>query len=331
LSRPRKKDRHLPPCVYPKHGQYWYVKRKAWTPLGSNLIDALEAYARIVETPKGNIDPLIDEAFAFIKPRLKRSTIAQYEQAAKKLKKMLQQFQPHQVKPKHAAAIKKALARKPNMCNRVLSFARQVWDYGLEQWPSVEQNPFAGIRRHKERKRDRLITRDEYERIYAQAGERLQIIMDLLIRTGQRITAVLRIRRSDLTEQGIRFDKHKTDGKGFVAWTPELFEIRDRALALHGKVERLTLLFNKKNKAPDYRSVKDQWDVACKAAGVTDAHIHDLRAVAGTMAEEQGLNPQALLMHVSPQNTQRYLRSKKEPVVHGPSFRQSIRRAEKKS
>lgn len=331
MSRPRKKDRHLPPCVYFKHGRYWHVKRKAWTDLGADLADALEAYARIVETPQGSCDALIDEAFAFLRPHWSKATIEQYTGAAKKLKKALAQFRPEQVKPKHAAAIKKALAGKPNMGNRVLSFARQVFDYGLEQWPAVELNPFVGIKRHKERKRDRLITPDEYERIYAKAGERLQIIMDLLIRTGQRITAVLRIRRSDLTDEGIRFGKHKTDSKGVVAWTPELREVVDRALALHGPVERLTLLFNRRNKAPDYRSVKDQWDVAVEAAGVADAHIHDLRAVAGTEAEEQGLNPQALLMHASRANTERYLRSKREKVVQGPSFRQSIRRAENKS
>lgn len=331
MARPRKKDTHLPPCVYFQNGAYWLVKRKIWTRLGATLAEALEEYARIVEAPKGNIDPLIDDAFAFIKPRLKPSTVANYEQAAKKLKKMLQQFQPHQVKEKHAASIKKALASTPNMCNRVLSFARQVWEYGLEQWPSIDSNPFVGIRRHKERQRDRLISIEEYVRIYAHAGERLQIVMDLLIRTGQRITAVLRLRRSDLIDEGIRFGKHKTDGKGVVKWTPELHEVVDRALAMHGKLERLTLLFNRKNKAPDYRTVKDQWDLACVAAGVTDAHPHDLRAVAATWAEEQGLDPQAVLMHFSPQNTKRYLRSKREKVVQGPSFRQSIRRVENKS
>lgn len=325
MGRPRKKDTHLPPCVYPKHGAYYYVKRGAWTHLGDTLAIALEKYALLHETPKGNMDPLIDDAFAFIKPNLAAQTVKSYGSAAKQLKKVLQQFQPHQVKPVHAATIKRSMAGKPNMCNRVLSFARQVFDYALEnQWPGVELNPFTGIRRHKERKRDRLISEAEYAAIYAKAGPRLQIIMDLLIRSGQRITAVLRIRRSDLTDEGIRFPKHKTDGKGTVKWTPELRAVVDRALAMHGKVTYMTLLFNRRRKAPDYRSVRDQWDIACGAAGVEDAHIHDLRAVAGTRAEEQGLDPQALLMHFSPQTTRRYLRAKKEPVVQGPSFGAAI-------
>lgn len=335
MARPRKKDTHLPPCCYPKHGAIWYVKRGRWTRLGETLPEALEAYARIVEAPRGNCNELIDDAFAAMKarkPPLAKSTIEQYDLVAHKLKKLLQQFHPHQVKPVHAAAIKKAMRGTPNMCNRLLSFSRQVFDYALEeQLPGMELNPFAEIRRHRELRRDRLILQDEYDRIYAHAGERLQVIMDLLIRTGQRITAVLRIRRSDLTAEGIRFGKHKTDSKGTVGWTPELHEVVDRALAMHGRLERLTLLFNKRNKAPDYRTVKDQWDEACQAAGVEDAHIHDLRAVAGTAAEDQGLDPQALLMHAVRQNTERYLRSKREKVVQGPSFRRSIRRAENKS
>jgi integrase len=315
---------NLPACVYHKHGAYWYVKRGKWTRLAADLSDALEAYARIIDSPSGTMPALIDDALVQIKSKVKASTFKQYEAAARKLKKAFVEFAPQQVQPRHVAAFKLGMAKTPNMANRCLSVLRQAFDYALEA-QVIDSNPAVGVRRHKERKRDRLITADEYEAIYAKAGPRLQIIMDLLIRTGQRITAVLRIMRSDLTDDGIRFPKHKTDGKGTVKWTPELRAVVDRALALHGKVSYMTLLFNRRRKAPDYRSVRDQWEAACKAAGVADAHIHDLRAVAGTTAEEQGLNPQALLMHSSPQNTQRYLRSKKEPKVQGPSFRQSVR------
>lgn len=325
MTRPRKKDRHLPACVYPKHGAYWYVKKGEWTRLPeegpSTLQTALEAYAAIVETPNGGMSALIDEALKVIKKQVAESTAGQYDDAAKILKRKLVQFAPEQVRAKHVMQLKLSMEKTPNMANRCLSVLRQVFDFALErQQPRVDCNPAIGIKRFKEHKRDRLITASEYGAIYAKAGPRLQIIMDLCIRTGQRITAVLRIRRSDMNDEGIRFGKHKTDGKGTVKWTPELLAIRDRALALHGKVSYMTLLVNRRRKAPDYRSVRDQWDNACKAAGVEDAHLHDLRAVAGTEAEEQGLNPQALLMHSSPQNTQRYLRAKKEPKVNAPSF-----------
>lgn len=319
--------------MYPKHGAYWYVKNGKWTRLPSTgpstLASALEAYAALVETPKGGMPALIDEALVVIGKRVAASTAGQYEDAAKILKRKLVQFAPGQVRPVHVVALRQSLVNTPNMANRCLSVLRSVFDYALEQ-QRIESNPAIGVKRLKEKKRDRLITPQEYVAIYAKAGPRLQVIMDLCIRTGQRITAVLRIRRTDLTEEGIRFGRHKTDGKGVTAWTPELRAVVERAKALNGNIRSLTtLLRNKRGKAPDYRTVRDQWDEAVKAAGVTDAHLHDLRAVAATWAKRQGLNPTALLMHSSPAQTERYLRGREEPVIEGPSFGHLIDGAKK--
>jgi integrase len=328
MNRPRKKDRHLPRCVYHKHGAYWLVRKGKWTKLAPDLRGALAAYASIYEAPKGGMAELIEDAFAAMRPRLKPNTVKQYTLAATKLKKMLAEFSPEQVRPVDAAAIKKGLAKTPNLANRVLSFARQVFDHALEE-QRVTSNPFVGIRRHHERKRTRLITADEYTAIYAQSGPRLQVILDLLRTTGQRVRAVLRIRRSDLLPEGIRFPGHKTDSKLIVKWSPELRDTVDRAKSLSGTVTSLTLLRNKYGKAPDYRSVQLQWQKACEAAGVEDAHLHDLRALAATEAKKQGKDPTALLAHTSEQQTRRYLRGKEEPLVEPASFRRPIDKATK--
>lgn len=319
MGRPRKSDMHLPRAVYLKHGAYWLVRSGRWQRLGATLEEALMEYARIIETPRGGMPALIDTVLEHIRPKLSKATIGQYTTAARKLKKMLQQFAPDQVCPKHVAAIKVALAPTPNMGNRCLSLLRQVFAYALEQ-QLVESNPAVGIKRHHESKRGRLISLDEYGAIYAKAGPRLQVIMDLCIRTGQRISDVLRIRRSDLTDEGIRFVQQKTGAKLVVPWTPELRTVVDRAKALHRNVLALTLLHNRRGKTPDYRTVADQWRAACAAAGVADAHIHDLRALALTHARRQGLNATRLAGHSSPAQTERYLRDREEPLASGPSF-----------
>jgi integrase len=329
MGRPRKKDPHLPPCVHPKHGAYYYVKGGKWIRLGETLADALTAYAALHETPKGGMPALIDEVIMAMKarkPPLADSTLKQYEGAAKILKRKFVQFAPEQVKSKHVALFKRELAGTPNMANRCMSVLRQVFDYALEeQLPGVDGNPAVGIKRHKEGKRDRLISWEEYGAVYAKSGARLQVITDLLIRTGQRITAVLRIKRTNLLPEGIRFGHHKTPTKGIVKWTPELREVVERAKALRGNVRSLDwLLTGRTGKPPDYRTVKDQWDKVCERAGVEDATLHDLRALAATEAEKQGMNPTALLQHSSPAQTRRYLRGKEEPVVDGPSFRRLI-------
>jgi integrase len=321
MNRPRKKDRDLPACVYRKHGAYYLVRKGKWKRIGTTLTDALAAYAEVMEAPRGGMDTLIDEALEAMRGRLKKNTIEQYELVAKKLKKMLAEFAPDQVRGKHAAAIKKSMSRTPNLANQVLSFGKQVFHYALEeQLPGVDSNPFVGIRRHKEKKRDRLISADEYRAIYAKAGARLQIVMDLCRLTGQRITAVLRIRRTDLLPEGIRFSHHKTETKRTVKWNPELRAVIDRAKTLHGTLTALTLIHNRQGKVPAYQTVREQWTTACKAAGVENAHLHDLRAVAATTAKQQGKNPTELLAHTTVQQTQRYLRGREEVLVEGPSY-----------
>jgi hypothetical protein len=98
---------------------------------------ALQEYAAFVEAPRGGCVGLIDEAFALMKKRtgdakLAPSTLKQYGDAATRLKKILKEFAPEQVRPKHIATIKRSMQATPNMANRILSFGRQVFDYGLE-------------------------------------------------------------------------------------------------------------------------------------------------------------------------------------------------------
>ena len=319
MARPRKTNRHLPPCVYPRHSAFWYVKGGKWQRLGAILQDALSEYARLHETPKRGMPALIDTVLLHLKPKLKPSTANQYATAARKLKTVLQHFAPEQVKPKHMAAIKVALPATPNMGNRCLSFLRQIFDYALEQ-QLVESNPALGIKRHHEKKRARLISADECRAIYATAGPRLQVIMELLIRTRQRVTAVLRIHRTDLGDDGIRFPAHKTDAKRIVRWTFELPEVVARAKGLNGIIRSLTLLSNPAARRPTIAASRSNGGTACTAAGVPDAHLHDLRAVAFTATKRQGINPTALAAHSSPAMTERYPRDREEPVVDGPSY-----------
>lgn len=319
MSRPREHDIHLPRNVYLRHGTYYYVRCGRWTPIGKTLREAMARYATMHEQPTGGMSDLIDLAMTHIRGRVSANTAKQYERASRHLKKWLVEFSPADVKPKDVAAMKLKLAATPNWANRCISLLRQVFDFALEQ-QLVETNPVVAIKRLPEKKRERLLSIDEYRQIYDAAGPRLQVIMDLCVRTGQRIGDVLTIHRTDLTDEGIRFQQEKTGAKVTVAWTPELRAVVDRAKTLNGNIRALTLLHNRRGKPPDYSTVKIQWDKARSAAGVPDARIHDLRAVAATWARKEGKNATALLAHSSAAQTARYLRDKESPVAEGPSF-----------
>lgn len=322
MNRPRKHDRHLPACVYFKHGRFWYVKHRKWHDLGTDQAAALTAYAQIIATPKGGMAELIEKVYQHHAATVSENTRAQYRIAANSLKKVFAEFSPVQVKGKHIAAFKLAGGDSPNMTNRKLSFLRTVFNYAVE-WQLVDSNPCIGIKRHDEKKRDRYLTDEEVAAIRAKAAPRLQVIIDLLYLTGQRIEDVLNIRRADLTEKGIVFQQQKTDAKLCVAWNPDLEAVVARAKALNPKVAALTLLYSRTGAAPEYRTVLKQWHDARTAAGVADATPHDLRAKSATDADEAGENAQTLLGHASPTMTRRYIRRRKTAVVSGPSIRQA--------
>ena len=326
MNRPRIHNTHLPRNVYHRHGAYYFVKGGKWTRLGKTLKEALNRYAGLYEAQEGTMPALIVKALPTLmagskgKP-VKANTAKQYEIAARKLAKIFAEYQPEEVTQGDVKKMMQDMVKTPNMANRCLSVLRGVFDYALNIY--VTSNPCVGAKRYDENKRDRLITVEELAAIYQQAGPRLRVIIDLLIRTGQRVGDVLAIRRADLTDEGIAFRQQKTDKKIVVAWNSELRDVVARAKGLNQNIRALTLLHNRRGKTPDYRTVRQQWDLACERAKVTDAHLHDLRAMSATWARRQDLNPTALLGHTNVIQTDRYLRDREATVAEGPSFGQS--------
>jgi len=327
--RPRKSNRHLPPCVYLRHGAYWLVKRGKWTRLGSELPGALAEYGRrTTPAAAGAMPALIFEAIAAI-PNIAFSTRRQYDLAGRMLAETFAEFAPEQVEQRHIAQFRQALASTPNMANRCLSVLRQVFAYAVER-QLIASNPAIGVKPHREAKRDRLITPAEFAAIRAEAAPRLRCAIDLMALTGQRVKDVLWLRRDALRDDGIYFRQQKTGAQLVVRWTPELREVVERAKALHGVVSALTLLHGRRGKCVDYRTVGLQWKEACAAAGVADVQMRDLRAMAGTAADLQGLDAQRLLGHTSPTMTKRYLRDRSARVVDGPSIGQVLEVGQKR-
>ena len=319
--RPRKSDRHLPACMYLRGKSYWYVKQGKWKSLGSDYVEALLEYARLTNTsrPSGMAD-LIDRALDYIAPKKARNTMLQYRAAGEKLKSMLAEFEPHQVLPKHVAAIKMHMADTPNMSNRTISVLRGVFDFALEQ-QLVDSNPCTGIRRHSEGKRDRYITDAEFQAIIGHCSEYMRQVFEMCFLTGQRIGDVLAIRRADVTPDGIAFKQQKTGARLVVAMSPDLERLIQRINALPRKVHAMTLFCSPRNGRPvSYETCKDAFAKARKAAGVVNLTIHDLRAKSLTDTKKQGNDPQILGGHADPKMTQRYVRAREIDIAVGPTM-----------
>lgn len=323
--RSSKKPDGLPPCVYLKHGAYWLVKRGKWTRLGNERDAALAAYARLAAQNADGMPALIDAAMPGILKGKAEQTVAQYQVAARRLKEIFAEFAPEDVAPRHVAKMIEAFEESPAVANRTTTVLKRVFAYALKQ-QIVDVNPCVGIERLSLASRKRRITRQEYSAIRAHAKPRLRVVMDLCYLTGQRIGDVLSIRRSDLLDDGIYIEQQKTRKRLLVAWTPELKATVEAAKALHGPVAGLWLLKGRQGMPMTYTVAWKDWRAACKAAGVKDANLHDLRAMSGTEAKSQGHDPQALLGHTDARTTRIYLRDHELPVVQGPAFRVSKKR-----
>lgn len=323
--RQRKKDRHLPACMYQKHGAYYLVRKGKWERLGTEYQDALLAYAKRMATgTRGGMPALIDRAMAHHRKKVKENTAKQYEAAAERLKTIFAEFEPHQVLPKHVAAVKMELADTPNMCNRILSFLRIVFNYALE-WQEVDSNPCIGISRHQEGRRDRYITDAEFAALLNAASPYIRCILEMCYLTGQRIGDVLAIRLADITEEGVSFVQEKTGAKLIVAMTPDLQAVIDRAKALPRKVRTLTLFCSRTGKPVDYSTVKTAFRALREKAGITDVTIHDIRAKSLTDADREGKNAQTLGGHTDARMTARYLRGRLPKVAQAPTMPTRIR------
>lgn len=318
--RPRKKDRHLPACMYQKHGAYYLVRKGKWERLDSDYQAALLAYAKKTSSSSlGGMPDLIDRAMAQHCKKLSANTVKQYSAAAERLKEIFAEFEPRQVLPRHVAAVKMQLADTPNMCNRILSFLRVVFGYALE-WQEVDSNPCAGIKRHEEARRDRYITDGELHALLAASSPYIRGILEMCYLTGQRIGDVLAIRLADISPEGVTFTQQKTGSKLIVGMTPDMQAVIDRAKSLPRKVRGMTLFCSRAGKPVSYFSVRDAFRALRDATGIDGVTIHDIRAKSLTDADREGKSAQTLGGHTDARMTARYLRGRLPKLAEAPTM-----------
>lgn len=325
--RPRKKDRHLPACVYLKHGAYWYVHKGKWTRLGDDLQKALAVYAKQFEVRSvaGTLPALIDEAFPYITATVSEGTRKQYRSAANHLKEAFKEFDPQNLQSANVRHLRRMLSKMPNTANRCISVLRMIYAWAREE-EIVFHDPCEGIDRLKEGKRDRYITDEEWDALRGAASPLVRNILDLLYFTAQRVGDVLSIKLTQITDQGIVFKQKKTGARLTVSWCPELEAVV--ASAKEGNIRAMTLLHNR-GKRIAYSTFHDAWLALCQATGVEDAHIHDIRAKSLTDAKRQGHDPTPLAGHKNAQMTERYIRRREDVLVMGPSIRRELDRDSK--
>jgi hypothetical protein len=104
------------------------------------------------------------------------------------------------------------------------------------------------------------LTSEEVEAIRKVSSPVLKSIIDMLYLTGQRIGDILKIKLSDMTEDGIYVKQIKTKNELIIGWSPELKQAVSEAKALNPV--RGLYLYHRGGHKLSYVSVRKLWDKA---------------------------------------------------------------------
>lgn len=315
MGRPRKHNKHLPQRMFLRRGAYYYVVQGKWSPLGRDYGEALRLWAEYEGRAVTKGKTVADAVAYYIRartPELSPRTLAAYEISQQQIvamwgHKRLTELRPEEVTSYLRTSTTKVAANR----NKALLLAAYNWVNGEGWIDPVGYNP-ARVRRNKEQPRRRYVTDAELTALLAAAGPKLGLMIELAYITGIRRGDMLRLRLSDLHDDGLYVEQGKTGKRQVFAWTDGLRAVAEAAKGLRRTVGSLWLFpaHRDAGKPMSRQALRTAWERTRKAAGLPDVRWHDLRRKAGSDAD----NPQALLGHADGRVTARHYRAKPEVV-----------------
>lgn len=206
----------------------------------------------------------------------------------------------------------------PIAANRVLALISSVfgWALSVDLW---DRNPALGIRRNKEKSRDRFIQGDELPRFFAAlAEEHNEIVRDYVLislLTGARQSNVCAMRWQDINFDRAewRIEKTKNGTPQTVALSPE---------AIHVLLNRkpsipAVFVFPGTGKKGHLAEPRKGWERILARSGIDNLRIHDLRRTLGSWQAKTGASLAIIgksLNHKHQNTTAIYARLDLDPV-----------------
>jgi integrase len=203
--------------------------------------------------------------------------------------------------------------------NRFLERMSSIFNKAIE-WGLVNKNPTAGIKKHKERSRDRYLIIEEIPRFFAALeNEPNKKVVDFILislYTGARKSNVLAMKWANISFENKTWyiPETKNDVPQLVPLVDEAIEVLQRR-----KEDNMTeWVFPSDTSASGHlQEPRKVWTRILKAAAIKDLRIHDLRRTLGSWMANFGASQYIIgksLNHKSPQSTAVYARLSIDPV-----------------
>src|SRR5262249_15076521 len=202
----------------------------------------------------------------------------------------------------------------PYLANRALAALSKALSLSIK-WGWRETNPCRGVERNREHSRQRYLNTDEMPRVTKALAEfpdrDMADIFRMLLLTGARKGEVLSMRWSDLNLTEGVWTKLPS---GTKQKKPHRVPLSAPARQLLSEIEHRTgerseFVFPSRLGPSHVGNIWRAWQRICKAAGVSEVRIHDLRhSFASELASSGASLPLvgALLGHSAPSTTARY-------------------------
>ena len=222
----------------------------------------------------------------------------------------------------HVAALHYRLRATPRAANRALMVLAKMFSLAAA-WGLVPEgsNPCRAVRRYRERKRERFLSRDEYRRLgatlaEAEAGGHASpyaiAALRLLLLTGCRLNEILTLRWDDVDRTTGEF--RLRDGKTGARMVP-LTPAAEAVLAEIARVPHNPWIIVGKAPGTHLATITGEWYRVRAQAGLDDVRIHDLRHSFASRALAAGESLSMigrLLGHTDLQSTARYAHLERE-------------------
>lgn len=305
----------LPPRMTCSHGAFYHRsyrstpegRRQVWVRLGTEYSVAIKRYAAVEADRDRNKRDMAGLIAAYLAShefaKKAKGTQTNYKIFARELTEAFAGVLPADVRPSDAQAILDR-ATKAVKAQNLVWFLRTLLSWGAARsW--LPSNPLIGFRTGPRARRTRYLTDEELAAIEAQASPQLRAFIRLAYVTALRRGDLMALKWSAVQGGVLKAFIQKTKVPHTLTVNADLRAVLDELKSLRGAVPGVYLLPGKKPSGDTYAHL---FKAAAKAAGVSDATIHDIRRKRLTdVTNTEGLeSARRLAGHTTQGMTQRY-------------------------
>jgi integrase len=241
---------------------------------------------RVVQTNTAiTVSEILDRYQAECLPSLAPRTARDYARHLGHLKRWFGDRIASELKPKDFGPFLAIPPGKKGRVQRVrqLAVLSSAFTQAVSFWYVLDRNVLRDVKRPRFFPRDRLIEEPEFEALRSRAPLRVQLMMDLALRLGQRQGDLLDLKWADLRDGCVNLQQGKTGKRLAIEITPDLKRIFGKCWLLPNRGEYI--ITRKQGGRYTSEGFRALWqrtiNAYCRRGGVRFT-FHDIRALCAT-------------------------------------------------